>query len=306
MKINIRERSRDFFFRNEGGKKVLNRKHTILAAFALTVLGIVISLLPSIRKSPVATAIRQSNVSLIQKGAGTNAAQLAATVAKVGGVLSHAPKSPRTMLQPLHLRYRAKQVITPGESYEKLPIGSNFIGKFASGIDTRYPEGVQVVLPYGAAHKFGGGSLPPQTILFGQSSYPGHGDRVYINFDHGLLPDGNEFKISARALSSKDYRPGVIGDYHGNTGDRMASVIGLSMISGMSDVMIQKESLGQSILPTPKANLRNGFYNGLSNVAQMEANEQANKLGQTPSYVTIDSGSDLIISLSSSYYETTE
>ena len=252
---------------------------------------------------PNVSMIRESNTPLVTKGPAPNPSP-PKPVVTVGGVMNHAPSARHVHYGHINVRYNAKQVILPSEPYDKLPIGSDFIGKFVSSVDTRAPTGVQVTLPYGAAHKAGGGSLPPETVLFGNAQYPGRGDRVYINFDHGLLPDGDEFKISAQALSSKDYRPGVIGSYHGNTGDQMAAVVGLSMVSGISNVMVQRESLGQSLMPTPKATIQNGLYSGLSNVTQMEANNQMNKLGSRPNYVTIDAGSDLIITLSSTYYET--
>jgi type IV secretory pathway VirB10-like protein len=157
------------------------------------------------------------------------------------------------------------------------------------------------MLPYGGSHKSGGGSLPPETILMGQFSYGGQGERVFIVFNRAVLPDGQEIAISAQALSSKDYRPGVIGDYHSNKGVRLASVIGLSMASGISEVMVEKQGLGQSFNVVPKANLKNGLYNGVAKVTEMEANDQATQLAQTPNYVTIDSGTDIIISLGESF-----
>ena len=145
------------------------------------------------------------------------------------------------------------------------------------------------------------GAFPPATILLGQANYPGHDERVYLTFDHGLLPDGQEIVLQARGLSSRDYAPGIVGDFHNNTGSQMASVVGLSMVSGMSEIMVEKEGLGNSFESTPKATLKNGVYNGLSKVTEMQANRQAEKLAQIPDYVTVSEGSDVIISLTGSY-----
>lgn len=65
--------------------------------------------------------------------------------------------------------------------------------------------------------------------------------------------------------------------------------------------MVEKEALGQTYIATPKATLKNGFYNGVSKATEMEASYQAEKLAQTPEYATVDAGTDLIISLISSY-----
>jgi len=291
-----------FIFREEGGKKVLNKKRAGILFLFIFSLGLSGRLIPEIFSKKIGESeIKRSDVPLVPV-AGSKQASSSPTPssAPIGGVTDHA--SPVRHSRGVHIviRYRAKQVIGPSEgNLDHIPRGSNIIGKLLSSIDTRSLGQVKVVLPYGAAPKAGGGNLPPETIFFGESSYPGHGDRVFVNFDRGLLPDGQEITLHAQALTSKDYTPGIIGDFHGNTTNRMASVLGLTMISGMSDVMVEKEGLGQTFMPSPKATLKNGFYNGLSKVTEMEATTQAEKLAETPEYVTIDSGGDVIISLTS-------
>jgi hypothetical protein len=65
--------------------------------------------------------------------------------------------------------------------------------------------------------------------------------------------------------------------------------------------MVEKQGLGQTFNATPKPTLKNGIYNGVAKVTETEANDQATQLAQAPKYVTIDSGSDVIISLGESF-----
>ena len=86
---------------------------------------------------------------------------------------------------------------------------------------------------------------------------------------------------------------------------RVASSLGLTLVAGMSDVLTERESLGGGgILPgsiTPKATMRNALYHGVSEVARSEATRQAEAIGQEQEYVTVDAGTDLIVSLTKAY-----
>jgi hypothetical protein len=79
------------------------------------------------------------------------------------------------------------------------------------------------------------------------------------------------------------------------------------MVAGMSDVLTEKESIGGGgLMPgsvTAKSNMRNALYHGVGKVAQSEATRQAEAIGEAEEYVTVDAGTDLIISLSKAYVE---
>lgn len=292
-----------FLFQEEGGKRVLNKKNTGILVSFLLMLGICGSLIPSLFSNPDSSVIRRSDVPIVKSQATSQGSQnTEASNQVVGGVKNSTPqRKPARLGKAIAIKYRAKQVLAPKDGSEKISIGTNFIGKLLTDVDTRFQQLIQVTLPYGGSDRNGTGSLPPGTILYGQTSYPGHGEKVYMNFDRGVLPDGQEIQIQARVLSSKDYSPGVIGEFHSNTGTQMASAMGLSMMSGVTEILIEKESLGNTLSATPKATIKNGIYNGLSKVAEAEANRKFEKLAEEPDYVTIIEGSDIIISLISSY-----
>lgn len=206
------------------------------------------------------------------------------------------------------VNYKAQQVLVSEGAFDPartMPMGTNLIGKTLTTIDTRdASQLVKVLLPYGGRAS-AGGELPKNSILFGQVTYGGKGEKVFVKFSKGVLPSGEEFQVEAQGLSPGDYSPGLAGRFHGNTDMRVASSLGLTLVAGMSDVLTEKESLGGGgLLPgsvTPKSNMRNALFHGASKVAQTEAARQAEAIGQEQEYVTVDAGTDLIVSLTKAY-----
>lgn len=201
------------------------------------------------------------------------------------------------------VKYRAVQIINRegGDPDRKLPIGTSCVGKLITAIDTRAQGAlVRVLLPYGAAFDHDR-RIDRGSVIFGTTSYPGSGEKVYLKFNRILLPSGQEFKIQAEALSSADYSPGISGGEHDGTEERLAGTVGLSMISGVSEVMVEKEALNQYAAPTPKSSLRNGFYNGMNKATQGEIERRAAKMNGEQDFVTIEAGADVIVSLTETF-----
>lgn len=203
-------------------------------------------------------------------------------------------------------KYKAKQVIEREGVFDRektMPMGTNLIGKLLTSIDTRETEQFyKVFLPYGGKFK-GGAEIPKGSTLFGKIKYEGKGNKVFMTFSKGVFPTGKEFEIQAQALNSKDYSPGIEGDFHGKSGARVAATLGLSVISGASSVLIEREEMGRMGMPVPKATLKNAALGGLGQAANDEAQRQAQKLTEEPEYVTVDAGKDLIINLTGAYIE---
>ena len=292
-----------FFFIEEGGKRVINKKRVGILSLILLFLGLLIEIVPSLFNTELpAGGVTKSDTPIVQSEVNQKP-KVVESPDSIGGISNEVPKSRNKSRggSGIIVKYKARQVLAPDAVAERIPSGSNFVGKLLTSVDTRSPQKINVILPYGGSNKSGGGSLPPDTILVGEYSYAGQGDRVFMVFSKAILPEGEEVAIYAQGLSSKDYKAGVIGDYHGNRGNRMASALGLSMIGGISEVLVEKEALGQTFEATPKATLKNGIYNGVAKVAEMETSNEMSKLGESPSFVTIDSGQDVIISLGQSF-----
>ena len=204
-------------------------------------------------------------------------------------------KHPRTSPRDtLNIEYKAPQVIEregPDGFARGLPLGTNLVGKLLTSIDTREMKQLyKVLLPYGGKDK-NGGSIPKNSILFGTVSYPGKGSKVFIQFSKALLPDGKEVKLNAQALNSKDYSPGLKGDFHGKATERIVSTLGLTyMMSAMTDTLTERQILGKGEVVTPKATAKNAFYQGVSKVSEMEAQRQAAEVGNEQEYVTVPCG----------------
>lgn len=202
------------------------------------------------------------------------------------------------------IKYAAKQVISRGDQFEPdktISTGTNLIGKLLTSIDTREKgQFYKVLLPYGGKGKTGA-EIPKNTVLLGKISYPGKGEKVFIKFSRGVLPNGKEFSIEAQALDTEKYSPGISGEFHGKGNIRIATTLGLTMVSGMTDVLTEKQELGRNGAVAAKATLKNGLYKGLSQASQVEAQRQASELASEPEYLTVDSGKDLIVNLTRSF-----
>lgn len=217
---------------------------------------------------------------------------------------SRISSNPTRITDQKKLEYRAKQVLirSDDKSLKKnLPNGSNIIGKLLSAIDSRDLNSfVKVLLPYGANLK-GEQFIEKNSMLIGKAHYSGKGERIYLNFDKAISPSGEERQITAMALDSSDYSNGIIGEVHSETGIRIAGTLGLTMVSSMTDVLTEKTAHGESGVITPKATMKNAVYQGVSKVSELEAARHTEAMVQTPPYITLESGTDLIISLTSAF-----
>lgn len=294
-----------FYLVEDGGKKTINLIRVLQAA-TLTVVALFLLLIftGNLFQSEDTSVLTKTTTKANEKNQ-TKGEQIAQN--NMGGIQNQQTDSKTEgsrRVPHVKINYRAKQVLTNGGNNQgkSLPTGVNLIGKLITSIDTRASDQkIKVILPYGGKHKGSGASLPINTILLGRVSYSGKGEKVLINFNSGVLPTGDEIQLQAQALDAKDYSVGLKGEVHGNAIGRTAATLGLTMVSGMTETLVQKEALGQGFDITPKASLQNGFFNGLSQVTRMEATRKAQEMQNAQSYLTVDAGKDLIISLTGSY-----
>lgn len=309
-KDRVKEYVRNFFFVKDGGKNVLRTKKVLLLSTSVVLVGV----------SAVLFWGEQDDTSFFGKSdkplssAGESDSIITPPTGKVGSLFKNSElkgagsQRQKSVVTGEKINYRAKQVLVSEGAFDSartIPMGTNLIGKTLTTIDTRQADQlVKVLLPYGGRFR-NGGEIPKNSIVFGQVSYGGKGKKVFVKFNKGILSSGVEFAIEAQALSSGDYSPGIIGHFHGNADLRIASTLGLTMVAGMSDVLTEKESLGGSALQsgavTPKANMKNAVYHGVSQVAKSEAQRQAESIGDEQEYVTVDAGTDMIVSLTKAY-----
>lgn len=305
---------RSFFLVKDGGKEVLRTTRALLYAGAVILVGVCVSFFFGGQDD---TSYLGKTDKPLSAEASDQAPTAPVASGKVGSLLknSEARGTGETRKRPsggggMRVNYQAKQVLVSEGAFDPartIPMGTNLIGKTLTTIDTRQADQlVKVLLPYGGRFN-AGGEIPKNSIVFGQVSYGGKGKKVFVKFSKGIFPSGEEFSLEAQALSSSDYSPGVSGRFHGNADLRIASTLGLTMVAGMSDVLTEKESLGGSATQagavTAKANMKNALYHGVSEVAKSEAQRQAEAINDEQEYVTVDAGSDMIVSLTKAYIE---
>ncbi len=317
------QKLKGYFVKDDAGKGVFQTKKFGIVLGSLCFVGAAISMVMS---SGPDTSVVESSMTPIKRGSeedGQSEEQNTETSKKVKHLFESSAQNESNKIQGIdrsqrarfvkNIEYKAPQVIKrkgPDGFERGLPIGTNLIGKLLTAIDTRETGQLyKVLLPYGGKDK-NGGSLPKNSIAFGTINYPGRGKKVFIQFNKALLPSGKEVQLKAQALNSKNYSPGLVGDFNGKATERIVSTLGLTMVSAMTDTLTEREALGASpgnggmiaTDTTPKATTKNALYQGISKVSEMEAQRQARALESQPEYVTIPAGTEMIINLVSTYY----
>ena len=298
-----------FFIKKDGGKEVISRIRLFITMFVVIVLGSTPLILARINgdNSVIINATEPIGIGNFETAqAYSPTSQKVRSLFKASAQIVPAPKPRQVKPEPkstVKIKYKAPQVIERKDTdsfTSNLPIGSNLIGKLLNAVDTRESEQLyKVLLPYGGKGKHG--SIPKNTVLFGTINYPNKGRKVFMQFTKALLPDGGEVEVKAQALNAKDYSPGLAGKLHSNTAGRVASTLGLTMVSAFTDTLTEKHSLGAEGAVTPKSTAKNALYQGIAKASEVEAQRQMAKLGDVQAYVTIPAGQEMIINLLATY-----
>ena len=299
-----------FFIKKDGGKEIISRIRLFITMFVVIVLGSTPLILARINgdNSVIINATEPIEIGDFETAqVSSPISQKVSGLFKASAQIVPAPKPRQVKPEPkstVKIKYRAPQVIERKgtDSFtSNLPIGSNLIGKLLTAVDTRESEQLyKVLLPYGGKGKHGEG-IPKNSILFGTINYPNKGRKVFMQFTKALLPDGREVEVKAQALNAKDYSPGLAGKLHSNAAGRIASTLGLTMVSAFTDTLTEKQVLGSEGQVTPKATAKNALYQGIAKASEAEAQRQAAELGSVLEYVTIPAGREMIINLLATY-----
>lgn len=200
------------------------------------------------------------------------------------------------------IKYFAPQIVGENDKGpKKMRSGAKLIGVLKTSIDTRSPALVRVLLPHGG--EANGIEIEPRSILVGQFSYGGEGDRLYLTFSRLDPPDGAEpRKISAVGLDAGTFTPGIQGEEFTGQGEKVAASLGLSMFSGMADTLVERESLGNVYGGVQaKSSMRNALLQGASRAAQDQVSRTTSSLDQVKSYVIVPEGKEVIVELLEDY-----
>ena len=208
-------------------------------------------------------------------------------------------KRKQTLLSPEKQIFHRDSDSTVDELREK----TKFIAKLLYEVDSRNTdEEVEVSVTY-ALMKGEKVLIPKDSLLVGKIIPKISKKRVEFQFHEVVFPNGKRFKIKAYALDSKDYRRGIIGKYHSEKAFKHASRVGFAMASGMSEVMIEREALGNSISNSPRSTNRNALINGVKQVIDQESRELENDSQRTQDYIIVPAQKALIIKLENKFKE---
>ena len=199
------------------------------------------------------------------------------------------------------INYYAPQIVgMPSKTPRAIRSGAKLIGFLLNAIDTRSPSPVRVRIAQGGESN--GVEIEKGSVLSGQYSYGGSGNRIFLSFTRLDTPEGEPMKIQAHALDSGTYTAGVFGETHSDAGIKMAASLGLTMFSGMADVLTEKESLGiaQNGVQA-KPTMRNALLQGLSRSAQEQTNRMQSEINSSKDYVVVPEGREMIIELTEDF-----
>ncbi len=304
-------------YKQDGGKKVINKKlwqNIVLAMVAIALIGVLISHLfwekddSYLEKAPHPLSQELGRDSQEEKitPEHTKPRRPPRGISRRQKVATGKRRALKAKKRPILVE--ATQAVIVREDSDSaeasLPTGTSGVGFTLHGIDTRAPDGIRAILPYGMAHKghSGGHKIPRKSVLLGKASH--QGDKIFINFDKVIFPDGREFPIQAHALDVADFTAGIKGVRHGNMDLKLAAAMGLSMVGTMGEVLAQKEALGGEYgRITVKSTLKDATLAGASDVAKYEAQRrlEATQREAGREYLTLESGKELIITLTETF-----
>lgn len=199
------------------------------------------------------------------------------------------------------VNYYAPQIVgTSNKAPKVIRTGSKLVGFLLNSIDTRSPSAARVRIAQGG--EVNGVEIEKGAVLTGQYSYDGSGDRVFISFTRLDTPEGEPMKIQAHALDSGTYTAGISGEIQSDAGFKTAASLGLTMFSGMADVLTEKESLGFSQNGVQaKSTMKNALLQGLSRSAQDQTGRIQNGINSSRDYIIIPEGKEMIIELTEDF-----
>ncbi len=201
------------------------------------------------------------------------------------------------------IKYFASQIVgTTNKAPKVVETGSRLLGFLLTAIDTREPSLVSVLLPHGGTSS-SGVEIPQNSVVMGNFSYRGSGDKVTLSFSKLNTPDGDRLSIAAVGLDAADYTAGVRGKVYSDNNLKLAGTLGLTMAASMTDVLTERESIGNGFGTSVEAKptMKNALLQGVSSVAKDQAGRISDQINSTQDYVFIPKGKEVIVQLTEDY-----
>ena len=130
--------------------------------------------------------------------------------------------------------------------------------------------------------------LPAGTKALGHVNQAAESERIGIQFDQLVLPNGHQIGAQGYALMV-DGSPGIVGEYHSGRFGKIAGAVGLSFLSGASAALqtTQANAFGYD---QPENSTRNAILNGMARTTLDQGKNLAESAQNSKGYVTLSSG----------------
>ncbi len=139
--------------------------------------------------------------------------------------------------------------------------------------------------------QYGEEILEAGSILLGSGN--SSNDRLTVQFDKVLTPDGAVTKLKASALDKSDMIAGLKGSVALGRSLQIAGGIGLNVLGGFADGLQENEAIGNQV--ARKATLKNAALNGTSKSAFEEARNMMSWLKENTPEIEVASGKDFFV-----------
>lgn len=139
--------------------------------------------------------------------------------------------------------------------------------------------------------QYGEEILEAGSILLGSGN--SGNDRLIVQFDKVLTPDGAVTKLKANALDKSDMIAGLKGSVALGRSLQIAGGIGLNVLGGFADGLQENEAIGNQV--ARKATLKNAALNGTSKSAFEEARNMMSRLKESAPTIEVPAGKEFFV-----------
>lgn len=139
--------------------------------------------------------------------------------------------------------------------------------------------------------QYGEEILEAGSVLLGSGN--SSNDRLTVQFDKVLTPDGAVTKLKANALDKSDMIAGLKGSVALGRSLQIAGGIGLNVLGGFADGLQENEAIGNQV--ARKATLKNAALNGTSKSAFEEARNMMSRLKESAPTIEVPAGKEFFV-----------
>ena len=200
-------------------------------------------------------------------------------------------------------QYNATQIIQRGTSAaDVLPIGTQIqvqlLGRVES-TDSNSP--VTAVILQDALSPVDALVIPKGTKVIGSGHLDGQRERLQVQFNTLVFPEGEQYSVSALA-TMPDGSSGLAGDFSSGEFRKNASQFIGTFVGGLANGLKDRTTVGQIGIPFEPGSLKNGVLNGVADSSANYAKSSSEKFGQVSASISIPSGTSFVLYLTREFH----